>query len=500
MQTHVLEYLEASAAAFPTRTAFADERESVCFEALMARARAVGSALLPHVSSGKRPVAVLTGRSVWAVIGFLGALYAGCPYVSIDREMPAERMEKLLGQVSPAAILYAPEDRALADSLAAFAPALSLRQAAGGSVDEAGLAARRADHIDLDPAYVLFTSGSTGTPKGILISHRALIDFTDWYAAFTGADETDVLGNQAPFFFDLSVKDVYLALATGACCVILPRQGFSFPLLLMEQLNQRRVTTLSWSASAFHLIAESGALEKDPPRFLKRVLVGGEALRARPLNRWRAACPKADYVNLYGPTEVTVDCTYYPIRREFADDEAIPIGRACPNKRVLLLDEQLRPVAPGEPGEICVAGTGLALGYLGDPEKTAAAFVPDPADPAQRLYRTGDMARLGEDGELYFLARKDGQVKHMGYRVELGEIETALAALPQIAEAACLFDTTEDKLVCVYAGQIEEKPLAKLLRERLPRYMVPNRYHRLQALPHTPNGKLDRAGLRREYA
>ena len=204
---------------------------------------------------------------------------------------------------------------------------------------------------------------------------------------------------------------------------------------------------------------------------------------------------------MYGPTEIGVDCTWYPIQREFADDEPIPIGRACANMEVFLLDQEMRPVPPGQAGELYVRGSGLAQGYFGQWDKTQAAFIQDPRNPyyPDRIYRTGDLAVMDEEGVFTFLTRQDGQIKHMGYRIELGEIETVLSSVPALEEIACLFDGEKDRIHCVYTGAEDPKTLAKTARALLPRYMVPNFYHQLEAMPHNPNGKIDRPKLKEAF-
>lgn len=501
LQTNVLEYLEASAARVPDKVAFADKENSFTFSQLQRAAQGLGTALAELTPRHNAPVCVLVERTAATLAAFQGVLYAGNFYVPIDSQMPLARMERIFETLSPAALVYPAALEGTARALSRFCPALELEAGLAHPADGEELARRRAMVLDTDPVYVIFTSGSTGTPKGIVICHRSVIDFVEWLAQAGEFSDRDVLGNQAPFYFDLSVKDIYLTLKCGATTHIIPQNLFLFPLPLVRFLEEKRVTALVWATSAFHLLAASGALEKEAPTHLRTAILGGEALQAKHLNRWRRALPQVRYINLYGPTEVTVDCTWYPIDREFADTEMVPIGRACANKEVFLLDGEGKPVPPGQPGEICVRGMGLAKGYYGQWDKTREAFVQDPRNPwyPDLIYRTGDLAVMDETGLLTFLSRADGQIKHMGYRIELGEIEATLSGIPSIREVACLFDRERDKILCIYTGGEETGEVAKAARAMLPRYMVPNVYHRREEMPHNPNGKIHRVQLKEEY-
>ena len=498
---NLLDYLRETAGRFSEKTAFCDEKNRYSYGELLHLSARVGTAAAELLGAANRPVFVLTDRTAVSVLGFLSVLQAGCYYVPIDRKTPPERLERMLSQMRPALVLYAQADEKAAAQFPSELPRLCIEQAAQTQADEKLLSLRQEDVLDIDPAYGIFTSGSTGTPKGILISHRSAIDFTEWMAEACGVTEKDILANQAPFYFDLSVKDLYQTLRSGATLHILPQKFFMFPLLLVRYLNEHGVTTLIWATSAFRLVAASGVFEKETPCSVKKVILGGEALHASHLNIWRRALPDCRFVNLYGPTEVTVDCTWFPIEREYADGETVPIGKACRNMEVLLMDDALRPVQPGEVGEICVRGAGLAIGYFADGEKTASAFVQDPRCPdyPMRLYRTGDLGKLDGEGNLLFLARKDDQIKHMGYRIELGEIETALDAVFGVDAAVCFFDAENDRIVCAYQGGISEAELLRLLPERLPRYMLPSVCRRYARLPQNTNGKIDRVKLRNEY-
>jgi amino acid adenylation domain-containing protein len=435
----------------------------------------------------------------------MGVLYSGNFYVPVDNKMPLQRMQSIREQLAPAAVVYAYKDGKTAESLCeGFSDILLISEEEGFSYskDEAKLHEIREKMTDTDPVYAIFTSGSTGKPKGIVISHRSVTDFTEWFTEAGEFTSDDIMGNQAPFYFDLSVKDIYTTLKCGASSYIIPKKLFMFPVMLMEFLEEKKVTALCWATSAFHLVANSGILEKKTIPTLRTALLGGEALYAKQLNRWRKAMPDVRYVNLYGPTEVTVDCTWYPIEKEFDDKDVIPIGKACCNKEVFLLNEERKQCSAGEPGEICVRGSGLAAGYFGEWEKTEKAFIQDPRNPyyPQTIYCTGDIAVMDDDGNLRFVSRKDGQIKHMGYRIELGEIENTLSAIPEIDEIACIFNSGTDKIICVFTGSIDEKAAAVAARKMLPKYMLPNIYKKLSEMPHNANGKTDRPQLKRDYA
>ena len=518
MQKNLLEYLEQTAGQRPDHPALVDETQTLTFGQLLEQSRRMGTALLRGMAGlengacgsgcpmanrppANRPVAVMTDRRASSIAGFLAALQSGNYYVPVDVKMPLARMKELLGRLQPAGLLYCAEDTKVVEALDDLCPMIAMEEAMTEEADDDWLARQRRRVLDVDPAYVIFTSGSTGTPKGIVVSHKSVIDFADWYVATCGITGEDVLGNQAPFYFDLSGKDLYSMLKTGATMHILPKKFFMFPILLMKYLKEHEITVLSWATAAFHLVANSGVLEKVVADSMRVVILGGEALQAKQLNRWRRALPQVQYINLYGPTEVTIDCCYYIIDREFEDTETIPIGVACENMEVFLLDEDGKEVPQGEPGEICARGSGLAQGYYGDWEKSDAVFTQDPRNPwySDRIYHTGDVAVQNEEGLFVFLGRKDNQIKHGGYRIELGEIETALNSLDDIEAAFCFFDPKEDKIHCVYQGTLDNGQIVKAIQTMVPRYMLPNIFHQVERMPYNANGKIDRAGLKRNY-
>ena len=259
------------------------------------------------------------------------------------------------------------------------------------------------------------------------------------------------------------------------------------------------MTSIFWVPTVMINVANSGALEGHPLPRLKNVAFCGEVMPNTQLNIWRKALPDCQYANLYGPTEITDVCCYYRVDRPFADHESLPIGRACENMRVRILTDEGREAAVGETGELCVLGSGVALGYWNNPEQTAKAFVPNPLSPwPERMYRTGDLARWGEDGLIYFLGRKDSQIKLKGNRIELGEIEAAAMCVPGVENACALFDAERERIVLFVegGGGLSLRKMNLALKQYIPQYMLPGKLVAMDRLPHTANDKIDRVALR----
>lgn len=499
MIRNVLEYLEQTAARFPDQVAFATETQSCTFAQLQQRAQQIGTALL-RFGVKRAPIAVMTEKTPDMVAAFLGSVYSGNFYTPIDVTMPKERILSIFETLQPVVLLVDAKSQKQADILGYQGERLILEDIPQ-NIDEGALLQIRHTAIDMDPLYALFTSGSTGVPKGVVISHQAVVNLTEWYTETFSITEKEIIGNQAPFYFDSSVKDIYAVLKTGARMEIIPKQLFSFPVKLLPYLEDKQINYIDWVPSALCIIANTNALEKIRPSALQKIMFVGEAMPTKQFNYWRKYYPDALFANIYGPTETTVDCTYYIINREFADEEPLPIGHACRNTDIFLLKDN-RLAKEGEAGEVCVRGRCLALGYYNNPQKTEEAFIQNPLNPyyPEKIYKTGDIAKYNAYGEMIFLARKDNQIKHMGHRIELGEIETAVQSIDLIENCACIYDTDSQKIVLFYSGaEATQAYILKKLRDKVPKYMFPNIMIQMETLPQTLNGKIDRLQLREYY-
>ena len=500
MQTNVLEYLESTVTRVPDKIAFANEDTGLSFQQVYNQSRAIGS-FLHREGFYKKPVVVFMKKHPKTIVAFFGTIYAGCYYVPLDEEMPRHRIELIFQTLNPGAIICDDTTRPLVDEFDYNGKIYLYDDICSKPIDEGALLQIRDRQIDTDPIYIVFTSGSTGVPKGVMACHRSVLDYIEHLCDVLKFDENTVFGNQTPLYFDACLKEVYPTLKYGATTYIIPKQLFMFPIKLVEFLNQFKINTVCWVVSALTMISAFRTFEKVIPEHLHTIAFASEVFPIKQFNLWRAALPKARFINLYGPTEVTGICCYYEVDREFSLDETMPIGRPFKNTDIILLDENNKEPAQGEQGEICVRGTSLTLGYYRNPEKTNESFVQNPLNDIypELIYRTGDLGKYNARGELEFAGRKDYQIKHMGHRIELGEIEVIVNMHEQVDTACCIFDNVKKKIVLYYVGEIDSKDITTYIKEKLPRYMVPNVIKKLDTMPLTPNGKINRNLLKQQY-
>lgn len=504
MITNILTYLENSANRWGEKTALADDKNSLTFAQWNQYSRNIGTTISQVTEKAlRKPVLVFVDRRMEGLVGFMGVVQSGNFYVPIDCKMPDQRVKLISDVLNPvAAITVTTADEKTLDLINFQGARLKYDEVILTEADDALLKDIRLQMIDTDPVYSIFTSGSTGVPKGVVIAQRGMVDLAEWLVNTFHFTENDALGNQTPFYFDGSVKDICICLKSGATLNIIGKKYFTFPKLIIPFLNDRKITAILWATSAIVLIGNSDILSVNLPEYLRLVTFAGEAMPAKQLKVWMNKLPEVKFVNLYGPTEITVDCTYYEVNREFGDDEFIPIGNACQNKGILVFNDDNQLVKIGETGELCVRGTGVALGYYNNKEKTQEVFVQNPLHDLyeDKIYRTGDIVRYNELGEIEFVSRKDFQIKHKGNRIEMGEIEVAINSIPNITNAACIFDQPNDKIVLYYTtADNQEMDIINLVKDKIPVYMFPEVINHLKVMPYNMNGKIDRIELKKMY-
>ncbi|MBQ6696070.1 MAG: amino acid adenylation domain-containing protein [Lachnospiraceae bacterium] len=501
MVKSVLDYLEKSLCLYPDKLAVVHGEESYTYRELTQKVKAMGSYLVSKGLTVNAPVVVLLDKELRALPTFWGITYGGGIYVPLDAHAPVNRLKLIMEVLQPAFVITNETFLDKAQELADSEQIIMVDAAFEQEINEAALAEIRKQQIDTDPVYIICTSGSTGVPKGVVISHRAVIDFTEEASEVMEFSEKEVFANQAPFYFDASVPDLYCTIRNGATLHIIPQNMFSFPIRVLEYIKEHGVNAIYWVPSALIVAANLRALGEVDISGLKKVMFCGEVMPTKQLNMWKKHLPDAKYVNYYGPSETTYASTYYVIDREFSNDEPLPIGKPAINTGVLILNDENKLAAPGEIGELCIKGSGVALGYYNNPEKTKEAFVQNPVNTKypEIIYRTGDLVRENERGELEYVCRKDFQIKHMGYRIELGEIEHAAMSLEAMKRVCCLYNQRKQNIVLIYEGDVEAAEVKAEVKNRVPEYMVPGIIHKLEKMPMNANGKIDRVLLKEQY-
>ncbi|MEU6371494.1 amino acid adenylation domain-containing protein, partial [Streptomyces sp. NPDC046931] len=487
----------------PDAAAVIHDDVTVSYAELNARANRLARLLVERGAGPERIVALALPRSVDQVVAVYAVTKAGAAYLPVDPEYPADRIAYMLDDARPVCVLTTADTQPL---LPEALPALVVDDPAfvDGLTAYADTDLRDVDRVSAlllrHPAYVIYTSGSTGRPKGVMIPHDAIVNRLAWMQARHPQRAGDRILQKTPTGFDVSVWEFFWALQVGATMVVAKPGGHRNPAYLVEVIRAQRVTTLQFVPSMLAVfLAEPTA---GTCTTLHTVILGGEALSLELADKFRRTLD-AGLFNLYGPTEASIDVTRWVVRHE-PDAPSVPIGAPVWNTRVYVLDEHLQPVPAGVPGELYISGVQLARGYIGRPALTADRFVANPYDTSgRRMYRTGDLVRWRADGNIEFLGRTDFQVKIRGFRVELGEVESALAAHPAVEQAVVLLhggkDTADARLVA-YAvpargAAVDQGELREFVGTRLPEFMVPATVVVLDALPVTVNGKLDRKAL-----
>lgn len=497
---NILQCLEESEKKYPNKMAFAEINQEVTYQEFTTKAKKIGSNMSSKIGQVKKPVVIFIDKTIHCLETMMGVIYSGNFYTIMDINSPEDRINTIMNTLEPIAVITDEKNLVKAQHINSFKTILVYEEMIQSLVLEEVLNKIRIQAIDTDPMYVLFTSGSTGIPKGTVVCHRSVIDYASWVKETFAMNENTIFGSQTPFYFSMSILDIFTTILTGATFYIIPKMYFSFPIKLLDFMKGKKINTIYWVPSALCIVANLKALEEVKLPDLKKILFAGEVMPVKQLNSWRKHLPNAIYANLYGPTEITDIASYYIVNREFQDTETLPIGRACDNCDVMIIKENGIEAKEGEEGELCVRGSFLALGYYNNPDKTNKAFVQNPLQHAypELIYKTGDIVTRNERGEILYLSRKDFQIKHMGYRIELGEIETLINTIDGIIACCCVYEEESSELILFYQGiSLEEKEIREQAKQKLLSYMQPNKIQKLDKMPYNANGKMDRVALKK---
>ncbi len=502
MNIHLLDTFEKTVSECAAKIAIVHNAQSITFDELHKKSVCLGSHIV-ELTKGcvNTPIAVFLPKEIQTVVADIGIMYSSNPFMNLDVKTPKERIVNILNLIRPAAIITSSKFEKFFDGIEL--PKILIDQLDFNSlpISISKLNQRKSQLIDTDPFCLINTSGSTGTPKGVVLNHRSFFDFMTVSREKFGFDGSEILGSLSPVVFDIFDFELCMLMMFGSQIVLLDAMLAAFPARLLESLAANHVSFIFWVPSIMVNIANMQLLDKIALPDLKLVWFAGEVFPTKQFLVWYDKLPQTKFANLYGPIEITLDCTYYEVKERPLENEALPIGVPYRNTDVLILNDKDEKCGVEEEGELCVRGTSLAMGYYNNPEKTAAAFVQNPLNKSypELIYRTGDMAYVRKDGNIIFKGRKDSLIKHMGYRIELGEIEHVVENDLKLVKYCCAVYHYEKKEIVLFYendAEIADKDFRKEISKVFPSYMIPSVYIKMDELPRNTNGKIDRLLLK----
>ncbi len=506
MKINIIQYLEETIKIHSKKVAVIKENRSITFEELGFRAKILGNEIRKKSGLINKPIAVLLPKSIESVISNLGVTYSGNPYMNLDVRAPDQRVQSIIELINPILVITNSENHDRIKKIFNAVKIININEVDFSQQDIHKLDSESllSNLIDQDPYCIINTSGSTSTPKSVVLNHKSFIDFIEWsLETFPFSDNTKI-GSLSPCIFDIYSYELCLMIVRGATLYLIPESFNAFPVKIIDYLEQQKINFIFWVPTIMVNIANFDLLSQRNLA-LETVWFAGEVFPTKSFNYWRKKLSQTTFVNMYGPIEITLDCTYFIVNREIEDHEQIPIGLPCKNTNLLILDENNHLInVPDVEGELCVRGTSLAMGYYNNPEGTRRAFVQNPLNKnyPELIYRTGDLVYLNHYGEIIYKGRKDSLIKHLGYRIELGEIEHVCTNVLKIVNNCCaLYDAINKKILLVYESDSpkDHQFLRDHLSQILPKYMLPHSYSYEEQLPMNPNGKIDRLKIKEKY-
>lgn len=502
MIKNVIEYFVETVKNCGDKVAVIEGKSKITFSDLDKKAQILAYQIVNLVNDVNKPIAVFLPKTIDSVISDISITFSGNIYMNLDIKTPMERINNIISLIEPELIITNSTYIENVENLGLYQKILNIDTIDFDTSisDNDFLANRLSTLIDTDPYCIINTSGSTGTPKGVVLNHKSFVDFTEWSIDTFKFSNDEIIGSLSPLVFDIYSYELCMLMSKASTIVLIPDSLAAFPIKILEILEREKTSFLFWVPTIMVNIANMSLLENVKLPSLKTIWFAGEVFPTKQFNYWKNNLKECLFANLYGPIEITLDCTYFIVDRDVPDNEPLPIGFACRNTDVLILDED-KLVAKGEEGELCVRGTSLAMGYYNNPEKTALAFVQNPLNKSypEIIYRTGDIVSVNERDEIIFKGRKDSLIKHLGYRIELGEIEHVIVNTLKIAKNGCVvYNVNKKEITLFYEAdkEISVVEFRKLLSNEIPKYMIPTVYIFMEELPRNTNGKIDRLLLK----
>jgi amino acid adenylation domain-containing protein len=502
MKYNILDYFHYTVNKAPNKVAIIEGDNYITFQDLQLNTKILAKYLVSNLDEKNKPIAIYLPKSIQSVIANIAITYSANIYMHLDIKNPTERILNILNLIQPRIIIT---NSIYLKDLANFPNNFQIINIDEINFDEKidtnNLYQRLDNIIDTDPYCIINTSGSTGTPKGVVLNHKSFIDFIEVSNTIFKFSNDEIIGSLSPVVFDIWSFELCMLMAYGSTIVLLPAEFAAFPIKIINILDDKKVTFIFWVPTIMVNIANMNLLDNVSLTNLKTIWFAGEVFPTKQFNYWKSKLGNTLFANLYGPIEITLDCTYFIVNREIPDDEPLPIGIPYKNTDVLILNENNEYVKFGEEGELCVRGTSLAMGYYNDKEKTELAFVQNPLNKSypELIYKTGDIVSINTFGEIEFKGRKDSLIKHSGYRIELGEIEHVLVNKLKLVNNACaVYDFQKKEIILFYEAEIEvlTAEFRKALVLIIPKYMIPSKFEMFKELPRNTNGKIDRNFLK----
>ncbi|KIA99834.1 phenylalanine racemase [Flavobacterium sp. KMS] len=503
MIKNIIEYFIETVINNGSKTAVIEGDRKITFAELDVKSKILAHHIINHVNHVNKPIAVFLPKTIDSVISNVAITFSGNIYMNLDIKTPMDRINNIISLIEPQLIITNSTYLKQIEGLGTSHQILNIDAidfSNDVSEDEI-LLNRLCGLIDTDPYCIINTSGSTGTPKGVVLNHKSFVDFTEWSIDTFKFSNNEIIGSLSPLVFDIYSYELCMLMSKASTIVLIPDSLAAFPIKILEILEKEKITFLFWVPTIMVNIANMTLLDKINLPSLKTVWFAGEVFPTKQFNYWKDNLKECLFANLYGPIEITLDCTYFIIDRDIPDDEPLPIGFTCRNTDVLILNDEDKLVEKGEEGELCVRGTSLAMGYYNNPEKTSLAFVQNPLNKSypEIIYRTGDIVSVNNRNEIIFKGRKDSLIKHLGYRIELGEIEHVIVNTLKIAKNGCIVYNVNKKEITLFYEANHEISIVEFRKELtkvFPKYMIPTVYIFMEELPRNTNGKIDRLFLK----